>query len=67
MMGFSLKRLRSVFKGPEMGVFVDSDQLRVYYRRSDEMVEHQFDQALRQDLADMRARGGDESEAWSWS
>jgi len=67
MMGLNLKRLRSVFKGPGMGVFMDSDRLRAYYLRSDEMIEHQFDQVLHRDLDELKSRKGHDSEAWSWS
>jgi hypothetical protein len=66
MIGLRLKRLRNVFKGPELGLFLDSDQLRGYYQRSDEMVEHHFDQVLNQDLVDLQAPQADH-DAWSWS
>lgn len=66
MIGLSLKRLRDVFKTPEKGVFMDSDRLRVYYQRSDELVQHHFDQVVQEDLADLASGDATVRDAWSW-
>jgi hypothetical protein len=58
--------LREIFSSPDLGVFVDSHRLRSYYRVSDKVVQHHFEEALEEDLLTLRLAPGARDEEWGW-